>query len=111
MSEFMIYKGYLGSAQYSVEDEVFYGKLEFIRSLISYEASDSKKLKKKFEKAVDEYLSDCKEDGVEPEKPFKGSFNVRTGSDLHRKIAVYAKKKRMNLNQVIIEALKQYLPA
>ena len=41
-----------------------------------------------FEEAVDDYLELCKEEGKEPEKPFKASFNVRTGTDLHRKAAL-----------------------
>jgi predicted HicB family RNase H-like nuclease len=52
----------------------------------------------------------ARQQGKEPEQPFKGSFNVRTGTDLHRQAALYAQKNGLNLNKVVVEALKQYLP-
>jgi len=52
----------------------------------------------------------CAQEGKEPEKPFKGSFNVRTGSELHRKATLFARAKGTNLNKVVAEALEKYLP-
>jgi predicted HicB family RNase H-like nuclease len=86
------YKGYYGSYQFDEDDIIFYGKLEFIKPLISYEAKDAPELKAAFQNAVDDYLSTCKERGVEPEKPFKGSFNIRIGSERHEKAALLSKK-------------------
>ncbi|MBL7181434.1 MAG: type II toxin-antitoxin system HicB family antitoxin [Desulfobacterales bacterium] len=111
MKDMMSYKGYYGSVHYSDEDSVFHGKIEFIRSLVSYEGSDVESLRKAFEEAVDDYLELCTEEGRKPDKPFKGSFNVRTGSDLHRKAALFAKAKGTNLNKVVTEALEKYLSA
>ncbi len=109
MKDMMSYKGYHGSVHYSDEDRVFHGKIEFIRSLISYEGGDVEGLRKAFEEAVDDYLELCDEEGKKPEKSFKGSFNVRTGSDLHRKAVLFAKAKGSNLNKVVSEALEKYL--
>jgi len=111
MKDMMSYKGYYGSVHYSDEDRVFHGKIEFIRSLVSYEGSDVEGLHKAFEEAVDDYLELCAEEGKTPEKSFKGSFNVRTGSDLHRKAALFAKAKGTNLNKIVSEALEKYLSA
>ena len=44
----MEYKGYRGTVEYSQEDGWFYGKVEDIRSLISYEASTADKLRIEF---------------------------------------------------------------
>lgn len=52
----MEYKGFFGSAHYCDEDEVFYGKVLDIRSLITYEGTDVKGLKEGFKEAVDDYL-------------------------------------------------------
>ena len=109
MKDMMSYKGYYGSVHYSDEDRVFHGKIEFIRSLVSYEGSDVETLRKAFEEAVDDYLELCAEQGRKPEKAFKGTFNVRTGSDLHRKAALFAKAKGTNLNKLVTEALEKYL--
>ena len=46
MNGTMQHKGYIGSARYSDQDEVFHGKLEGIRDLITYEVSDVSTLKK-----------------------------------------------------------------
>jgi len=109
MKDMMTYKGYHGSVHFSDEDQIFHGKTEFVRSLISYEGTDVKSLRTAFEEAVDDYLELCQEEGKEPETPFKGSFNVRTGPDLHRRAVLFAKDKGTNLNSIITDALEKYL--
>ncbi len=109
MKDMMHHKGYLGSAHYSDEDAIFHGKIEFVRSLVTYEGSSIKGLKKAFKEAVDDYLEMCADDGKEPEKSFKGSFNVRTGSELHRLAVLEAKERGLNLNQIVTEALEKHL--
>lgn len=105
------HRGYLGTVAYSQTDRVFHGKLAFIRALVSYEGTDGEGLESAFREAVDDYLALCAERGTAPEKPFKGSFNVRTGTELHRQATLYAQEHGLNLNRVVVEALKQYLPA
>lgn len=78
------YKGYLVTIEPQLEDNRLYGKLAFIRDLVTYEAENLADLKKEFEYSVDAYLKDCEELGREPNQPFKGSFNVRTTPELHR---------------------------
>jgi len=109
MKNLMEYKGYLGSVNYNDEDKIFYGRVEYIRSLISYEGHDVESLRNSFQEAVDDYLELVRNQNIEPEQPFKGSFNIRTGSDLHRRAAIAAKQKGINLNKLINEALEEYL--
>jgi len=109
MKDMMSYKGHIGSVHYSDDDQVFFGKLEYIKSLVNYEGTDVKSLKQSFEEAVDDYLDLCTKEGIEAEQPFKGSFNVRAGSELHRRAALFAKEKGLNLNKVVTEALEHYL--
>ncbi len=111
MKDMMQYKGYLGSVHYSDEDRVFYGKVEFIRDLVSFEGTDVGSLHAAFEEAVDDYVSLCEEQGCQPERPFKGSFNVRTGSELHRRAACRAREQGIKLNRLVIQALERYLAA
>jgi predicted HicB family RNase H-like nuclease len=103
------YKGYYGSAHYSEEDEVFWGKLEFIRHTVSFESDTAKGLRRAFEEAVDDYLETCKAEGIKPSTPFRGVFNVRTSPELHRRAALYAEEHGMKLNTLVNEALKQYV--
>lgn len=72
MSSLLSYKNYNGSVEYSEEDECLFGKVVGLKSLISYEGSSVQELKRSFEEAVDEYLADCQERGVEPEQPYEG---------------------------------------
>lgn len=48
-------------------------------------------MENEFHASVDDYLEWCKEDGVEPEKPYSGKFNIRISPLLHGKIAIAAK--------------------
>lgn len=107
MSDVITYKGYIGSVRYSEEDEVFHGRIEAINDLIMYEGTSVKELKKAFHEAVDDYLETCKEMGREPQKPFKGSFNIRIPSDLHKKAAAKAAMLGVSLNQLVKKALEE----
>jgi predicted HicB family RNase H-like nuclease len=109
VKDFMECKGYIGSVRYSAEDEVFHGKLQGIRDLVTYEGTDVASLKRSFQEAVDDYLAACKKRGKSPEQPFKGSFNIRVGSDLHKRAAVFASGHKKKLNSVVSEALEKYL--
>ncbi|MFR3924785.1 MAG: toxin-antitoxin system HicB family antitoxin [Collinsella sp.] len=44
-------------------------------------------------------------EGQEPERAFKESFNVRTGSELHKQAALAAAKKGESLNKFVTEAI------
>ena len=105
MNNIMKYKSYIGSVEFSEEDELFYGKVMGIRSLISYEGQTAKELIADFHSAVDEYLDVCTSEGKKPETAFKGSFNVRLSPELHRKIFIYASAHQMSLNKYIEEIL------
>ena len=80
MNDMIQYKNYVGSVHYSDEDQIFYGKVEYIRSLISFEGENVVNLRANFEEAIDDYLSLCQQKDIEPEKPLKDSFNGRVGS-------------------------------
>jgi len=101
------YKGYTGSIEYSKEDGQLYGKVLGIKGLISYEGATGKKLEADFIDAIDTYLADCKQDRVAPEKPFKGSFNVRISPKLHRKAALLAMEEKTSLNSFVAESIRE----
>lgn len=100
------HKGYTGSIEYSSEDGLLYGKVLGVRGLISYEGKTGKELESDFTEAIDTYLTSCKEIGLEAEKPFKGSFNVRIPASLHRKAALDAMEEKVSLNNYVAEAIR-----
>jgi predicted HicB family RNase H-like nuclease len=107
MKDTMEYNGYFGSVHYNDDDKVFYGKLEFIRALVSYEGTDVVSLRAAFEETVDDYLEFCKETGKQPEKPFKGSFNLRLDPELHKRLVNNAMNEGKTLNTFVKDLLQR----
>lgn len=105
MSNLIKYKDYYGSVEYSAEDRVFHGKIEFINDLVTFEATTVNDLEKEFEYAVDDYIETCEELGREPQKAFKGLFNVRVKPELHKKAAIAAINKKISLNKFVENAI------
>lgn len=46
--QFLKYKGYRGSVEYSLEDNILFGKIIGIKGLISYDGKTIEELKKAF---------------------------------------------------------------
>lgn len=109
MKNTMEYRGYVGSVEFSEADGLFFGKVQGIRSLISYEGINAKELVQDFHHSVDAYLELCKEQGTEPEKAYKGSFNIRISPELHKQIAVCAISNQISLNSLVEKALQSYM--
>jgi len=111
MANLLHYKGYVGSVQFIEDKEIFYGKLEFINDLITFQGTSVNELKEDFHEAVDEYISDCKELGKEPEKPFKGRFPARIDPELHKRAAYIALQKNISLNKYVEKAIERAVEA
>lgn len=112
MNNLIEYKGYVGSVEFSESDGVFFGKVQGIRSLISYEGTSATELINDFHGAVDDYLALCEEEGSSPEIAYKGSFNVRfKKKENHRRAAIYAMTHGQSLNSFIEETVEERLNA
>lgn len=103
------YKDFEGTAEVDVERGVCRGKVLFIDDLITYVADSPKALQREFEAAVDDYLETCHQIGKEPQRPFRGLFNVRVPPALHRAAAARAASDGVALNEVIVRALDAFL--
>ena len=69
--DYLEYKGYKGSVEYSKEDNCLFGKVQGMsKAVILYEGDTLEELRKDFENGVDSYLEACKADGVEPAMPY-----------------------------------------
>lgn len=111
MKNAMEYKGYFGTVEYSESDNILFGKVIGIGSLISYEGSSVDELRSDFEAAVDDYLELCAEKGIEPDKTYKGSFNVRISPELHRSLVQYSASHNQSLNASVEAAIEYYISA
>lgn len=109
MTDKLRYKDFIGSVHFSSEDEVFYGRIEGINDLVTFEGSTVNKLKKAFKEAVEDYLEICLETGKEVFRSFKGTFNVRLNPELHSKAFEHAILEGKTLNQFVKEAIEHKL--
>lgn len=111
MNNMLEYKGYYGTVRFSDGDNILYGEVIGIRSLISYEGTSVEELRADFEGAVDDYLELCAEQGIDPEKSYKGSFNVRISPELHRELALFSAAHSQSLNTSVEEAIEFFISA
>ncbi|SHK85329.1 type II toxin-antitoxin system HicB family antitoxin [Xylanibacter ruminicola] len=104
--EYLKYKGYTGSVEYSEEDNCLYGKVQGMsKHAITYEGMDLNELKQDFEGAIDDYIASCAARGVEPCKPYSGTFNVRVSPEIHSAIAALAQKSGITINAYVRQVL------
>lgn len=109
MKDVITYKGFIGSVHFSSEDRVFYGKVEGINDLISFEGKTVDELEEGFKYMIDEHIKDCKKNNLPLEKSYKGNLNIRLAPELHRKAAHNAALKGISLNQYINKAIRKEL--
>ena len=109
MNNLLEYKDYLGTVEYSASDKLLYGQVLGINGLVSYEGKSIESLQSDFEEAVDDYLDMCREQGVEPQKTYKGTFNVRISPILHKNLAAFAASHHKTLNATVEEAIRAYV--
>lgn len=107
MKDVLIHKDYIGSVHFNSDDEVFFGKIEGIEDLISFEGDSVVELKRAFEEGVEDYIQICKEQGKMNDTSYKGSFNVRMAPEIHKKAKRLALIKGISLNQFIQKAVEE----
>ena len=76
---------------------------------ITYEGSSLEELTQDFHGAVDDYLSLCKEKGIEPRKPYTRVLNVRLTPEIHSGAAVAAQREGVSINSFIKNAVARAL--
>jgi predicted HicB family RNase H-like nuclease len=104
------YKGYVGSVEYSEEDNCLFGKvLGMNKDCITYESNTIDELNADFKEGIDDYIAGCVADGIKPRKPYSGSLNIRISPDIHSKIASLAKDAGVSINGYIKKALENQI--
>lgn len=101
------YKGYSGIVEYDSDGKIFTGEVIGLRSMITFQGRTPEELENSFRESIDLYLDMCSDDGVSPEKPYSGRFNIRITSELHREIVQKAASERKSLNEWVAEALEK----
>jgi predicted HicB family RNase H-like nuclease len=98
---------FIGSVHFSAEDDCFYGKLEGVDDLVTFEGRDVGELKRSFREAVDDYVDLCRRAGKPLFKSYGGTFNIRMPAELHRKAARRSALLGISLNQLVQRAVEK----
>ena len=104
--DYLEYKGYKGSVEYSKQDDCLFGRVQGLsKELITYEGKTLEELRHDFEEGVDSYLEYCRAEGVEPAKPYSGKLNLRMPSELHSRVAAFVSASGTTINDFINKAI------
>lgn len=103
------YKGYIGIVTYDSDAKLFHGDVVNTRDVITFQGTTVDEIEKAFIVSIDDYLDWCKEEGVAPEKPYSGKFNLRLSPELHKEIAITAKKMNISINNFVEKAIQDEL--
>ena len=103
----MEYKGYFAKVEFNDEADIFHGEVINLRDVITFQGQTVDALRKAFRDSVDDYLEFCAARDEEPEKPYSGKFVVRVEPELHKKIAIIAKKNGKSLNSWVHNKLNE----
>lgn len=109
MRNLLEYKGYHTKIEFDTDTMTLRGKIEGINDYVDFEAADVSDIEKEFHSAVDDYIEFCKEVGKEPEKEYKGTFNIRIAPELHKKLALCALNDACSLNAEVEKAISLFV--
>ncbi len=105
----MEYNGYIGNVEYDSDSKLFHGEIINTKDVITFQGKSVEELEAACRESVTDYLKWCKEEGMKPEKPYSGKFNLRLSPELHREVAVNAKKLNLSINKFVEKALEDEL--
>ena len=101
----MTYKNYIARIEFDERDNIFVGRVLGLRIIISFHGETVSELRHAFEVAIDDFLNDCKAQGITPEKPASGKLMLRA-PETHGAALVAAQAAGKSLNQWASEALR-----
>lgn len=111
MASMLEYKGYHATVDFDAEDNLFVGEVFGVSDSLNFHGASVEELQAMFHQSIDNYLSLCQKIGKNPDKEFKGSFNVRIPIELHRQAALAAKRRHLSLNQYVVQAIQKSIKA
>ncbi len=107
----MSHKGYTARVEFDERDSIFVGRICGIHAIISFHGETVAELKAEFEKAIEDYLAECNERGLKPEKPASGKLLLRVPPEVHGKALVVAQAEGKSLDQWVTEVLQRAIQA
>lgn len=106
MKSMLEYRGYHAKIEFDAEDMILVGSVFGVSDSLNFHGKSTDEITEMFHQTIDNYLELCAELGKQPDKEFKGSFNVRIDPALHRQAALKAEHGDMTLNQFVEQAIR-----
>lgn len=103
----MSYRGYTARVDFDERDDLFVGRVLGLRTIISFHGQTVQELRSAFEAAVDDFLQECEEAGIKPEKPASGRLLLRLPPETHGAALVAAQAAGKSLNQWAADVLRK----
>ncbi len=100
-------QSYAARIEYDERDDIFVGRVLGMRDIISFHARSVPELHEAFRDALEDYLADCAEQGITPEKPASGKVMLRIRPEVHAAASVAARAAGKSLNQWADEVFEQ----
>jgi len=69
MNDYLEYKGYKGTVEYSAADDLLCGEIVGIRGCVSYHGDSLASLKADFHEAVESYIAFCEDESIHASTP------------------------------------------
>jgi len=91
MKNLLLHEGFFGSVHFSPQDSCFFGKIEGIDDLVTFEGQTVKEITSV---------------GKPMQKSYKGSFNVRISPELHKIAVQKSLMQGISLNQLVQNAIE-----
>ncbi|ODU62972.1 MAG: antitoxin HicB [Lautropia sp. SCN 66-9] len=103
----MNHKGYVARIEFDERDDIFVGRVLGLRTLISFHGETVQELRQAFVTAIEEFLRDCEEQGIRPERPASGKLMLRIPPDVHGAALVAAQAAGKSLNQWAAKVIEE----
>lgn len=109
MSSVMEYNGYHAKVEYDDKDNIFVGTVLGLNDTLAFHGKSVDELRNSFKNCIEDYIDLCKEIGKQPEKEFRGVFNIRISPESHREAAIEAAKDGVTMNQFVADSIDERL--
>ena len=103
----MTIQGYTARVDFDDRDDIFVGRVLCVRDIISFHGETVDQLREEFKLAIRDYLADCEERGISPDRPSSGKLLLRMPPEVHGKALVAAQAAGKSLNQWATEILQE----
>ncbi|TDI71835.1 MAG: type II toxin-antitoxin system HicB family antitoxin [Bacteroidetes bacterium] len=109
MKNILKHGDFMASIHFDSSTELLYGKVEGIDDSLTFEGNSVDELKIAFTEAIEDYIDICSKIGKNPHRSYKGSFNIRIKSGLHKKAAFRSVELGISLNQLVEKAISNFI--